>query len=406
MMVDKKSVILCGNLLVCFWFLIVSAVPCFASGYCLYEWSARGSALGGTLVARANDPSAVIYNPAGITQLPGTQMTMGFTIVNPSMTLNFTDPSLEDGYSEDKSWVIPNSFLTHQINDNVWLGMGIYSRVGLGSSYENKDTYAGRYSSTNASIESVSFTPNLAYKISDNLSVAAGAEVIYMAVDLDSYTNYFGEGKIASDGYAFGYNLAVHYKPTDWMALGLTYRSQIDLTVDGEIEFSSASYLNTTMTATEPVPEQVAMGIMVKPMDRLSLEFDAVYTKWSAYENLSITYSNVLGTQTTSKDWEDTWKFGFGVEYTCTEWLVLRAGYVYDNTPVPDDTIDYAIPGSDRQIFSVGTGITYKNWTFDFSCGYLILTDRYIEGLADGTYESTIEDGYAPIIGFNTTYRF
>ena len=43
-----------------------------AEGFALSDFGARGTALAGGMVARADDPSAVAWNPAGITQLPGT----------------------------------------------------------------------------------------------------------------------------------------------------------------------------------------------------------------------------------------------------------------------------------------------------------------------------------------------
>ena len=57
----------------------MSLQPVYGAGFGLYEGSARGNALGGTLVGRADDPSAIYYNPAGITQLKGTQIEGGAT---------------------------------------------------------------------------------------------------------------------------------------------------------------------------------------------------------------------------------------------------------------------------------------------------------------------------------------
>lgn len=51
-----------------------------AEGFALSDFGARGTALAGGMVARADDPSAVAWNPAGITQLPGTQIMVGMMI--------------------------------------------------------------------------------------------------------------------------------------------------------------------------------------------------------------------------------------------------------------------------------------------------------------------------------------
>ncbi len=64
--------------------LAVTASGARAEGFGITEWSARGMALAGGMVARADDASAVAYNPAGITQLPGTTLMFGSALSLPS----------------------------------------------------------------------------------------------------------------------------------------------------------------------------------------------------------------------------------------------------------------------------------------------------------------------------------
>lgn len=51
-----------------------------AEGFSLTQWSARGLALAGGMVGRADDPSAIAYNAAGITRLPGTHVMVGYGV--------------------------------------------------------------------------------------------------------------------------------------------------------------------------------------------------------------------------------------------------------------------------------------------------------------------------------------
>ena len=60
-----------------------AATSALAEGFALTEWSSRGLSLAGGLVGRADDPSAIAYNAAGITQLPGTQLMGGFAAIAP-----------------------------------------------------------------------------------------------------------------------------------------------------------------------------------------------------------------------------------------------------------------------------------------------------------------------------------
>lgn len=150
-----------------------------AEGFALSDFGARGTALAGGMVARADDPSAVAWNPAGITQLPGTQIMVGMTAIQPSGTVDTVD-RFGIGRSTDvdkHTWANPHAYLTHQFSDNLWGGIGIFSRFGLGNSYPTN--WPGRENLKYVSLKTVSLNPNLAFKINDNLSLAVGLEFMY-----------------------------------------------------------------------------------------------------------------------------------------------------------------------------------------------------------------------------------
>jgi long-chain fatty acid transport protein len=403
--------------------LALLPLQAWAAGYGIYEWSARGNALGGAMVARDADPSAVAYNPAAITDLPGAQFQLGFTAVSPSGTMDVHEAGSESMDFADHVWPLPTMYYTRQLSDNYWFGMGMFSRVGLGTDYEDPDTWAGRYNCSYAGIKSVSFTPNLAMKFSDAFSLAVGVDMTYLDFGYDMYFDhpYYGEIKqeISADGWAYGMSLAARYRPYDWLAFGILWRSEIQMEVDGEAEFSSKSYSlpqpgvqdSIDVSGTEPVPESVTMGVMVKPIDRLSLEFDAVWTNWSAYKELVIEYDEPLfGVRdelSSEKNWHNTWRFQFGAEYALTDTVDLRAGYVYDQSPVNDDYEDFAVPCTDRQIVTLGAGWTFQDaWTVDVSYGYLWMKDRDYEARDGGIVELTREDAHAHMAGLSLTYRF
>lgn len=403
----------------------------WAAGYGIYEWSARGNALGGAMVARDADPSAVAYNPSAITDLPGDQFQVGFTAVAPSATMDVKQAGLESMDFADHVWPLPTMYYTRQLSDNYWFGMGMFSRVGLGTDYDDPDTWAGRYNCSYAAIKSVSFTPNLAMKFSDAFSLAVGVDMTYLdfgyntTIDPTRVRNPATRDtdilqEISADGWGYGMNLSARYRPFDWLALGVLWRSEIQLSVDGDVDFtrkgiippSAVGLKDTGVSGTEPIPESVTLGVMVKPVDRLSLEFDAVWTKWSAYKTLVIEYDDplfgFLDEARATKNWSNTWRFQFGAEYALTDDLDLRAGYVYDQSPVNGDYEDYAVPCTDRQIVTLGAGWTFQDaWTLDVSYGYLWMKDRDYEARpAEGIVELSREDAHAHMAGLSLTYRF
>jgi|GEM_PF-1298826 len=216
-----------------------------AAGYALYEFSARGDALGGAMVGRADDPSAIAYNPAGITQLPGAQVMAGMTVIAPSAEVK-TPFGTES--AKDNVWFPPHAYYTQQLNDKWWFGMGLFSRFGLATEFS--DDWAGRYNNYYAHIKSASLNPVLAYKVTDELSLAAGVEAMWFQftqkknIDPTGTNNPLNDpandirSKLDGTAYAPGLTAAVHYKPLSWLAMGATYRSQMELDVQGWADFT------------------------------------------------------------------------------------------------------------------------------------------------------------------------
>ena len=397
--------------------LVLVPLQARASGYAVYEWSARGNALGGAMVARDADPSAVAYNPANITDLPGAQVQVGATAIKPTATMDFKDPSKTDRDFSDAIWGLPTAYYTQQLNDHYWFGFGMFSRVGLGTDYAGGDGWAGRYNCSYAGIQSMSFNPNLAMKFSDQFSLAVGVEATYLRFMYDNTISPVDvKQEIDADGWAYGLNAGARYRPYDWLAFGLAWRSQIDMTVDGHSEFTKKGVFpapaRADISGTEPVPESVTFGVMVKPIDRLSLEADVVWTHWSAYQALTMNYDpkllGVYSSVSSTKNWNNTWRFQFGAEYALTDSVDLRAGYVYDQSPINDDYEDFAVPCSDRQIVTLGLGWKVdQNWVLDLFYGYLWMVDRHYDARsADHIDELDREDAHAHMAGMSLTYKF
>ena len=176
----KKSLVLA--------LILTLAAPAFglgearAEGFSITQWSARGMSLGNGLVGRADDPSAVAYNPAGITQLPGTQLMLGTVVERPSSKMSGEWTNMLSGTKqytttsiEQKTWVIPHFYVTHQMTDRAWLGVGIFSRAGLGNGYP--DGWPGSSALVDVRLQTLTINPNIAFKVTDRLSLAIGAEV-------------------------------------------------------------------------------------------------------------------------------------------------------------------------------------------------------------------------------------
>ncbi|HPG00438.1 MAG TPA: OmpP1/FadL family transporter [Kiritimatiellia bacterium] len=388
---------------------VVSVQTASAAGFGLYEGSARANAQGGAVVARADDPSAIYYNPAGITQLSGLQIMAGATMIGPKTELTTMTPMGNvTTESEDNWWIPPHLYATYQLQDNIWLGFGMYSRFGLGTEFD--EDWPGRYNSYNAVIKSLHFNPNIAVKATDKLSLAAGVSAVWFDLKLQRKLPYSEtqdlDMTLEGDSIGYGFNLALRYEVLDWMALGASYQSRVKETVDGDVDIQIGS---TGAEGDVELPDMLMLGVAFEPMEKLSLEVGAVYTGWSSYDELAVDFSNpmLLGPSAVStKNWENTWRYCMGAEYELSDKLALRAGYVYDEEPSPNETVDYLVPANDRQILSIGAGYKIGDWTIDASYSYLMIADRHIHmRLEDGVLDTETGNGDAHMIGLSVSTK-
>jgi len=407
--------------------LVINVQSAYSAGFSLYEWGARGTSMGGTLIGRADDPSAVAYNPAGITQLEGIQTMVGLSVVAPSGKIETPG---ETTRIKDNFWSPPHAYLTYQMTDRAWLGLGVYTRFGLGTEYD--DDWPGRYNTQFTRVRSLSFNPNIAYKLTDSLSLALGAEVMWFDFQQDKAIPNPGapgvraadiDAELTGDSFGFGGNIALHYKPSDMWAFGLTYKSRVKHTLDGDAKFKNSPapgfFENTSAKGDITLPDSFGAGIMFRPHQKLSLEANAIYTLWSTYDELKIKFSDPLNpfnpaSDVTSADkkWKDVWRFQVGAEYDLNDLIDLRLGYVFDQIPDRDKYADYMTPTSDRHIITTGVGFSWEKLNLDLSYSYLWFENRTIksrdsngDGFPD-ILDSRFRDGETHLMGVSLSYRF
>lgn len=150
-----------------------------AEGFALTQWGAKGLALAGGMVGRADDPSAIAYNAAGITLLPGTHVMGGWgaNVLDGTVALNMTNGTHTSTAIESDISSVPYAYLSRQLNDRFWLGLGLFSRFGLDHKFP--DDWHARYELTNIEFQTLSFVPTVAMKVNDALSLSVGLEFMY-----------------------------------------------------------------------------------------------------------------------------------------------------------------------------------------------------------------------------------
>ncbi len=391
--------------------LFVGSGPGHGSGFALYEGGARSSSLAGAVVARADDLSAIFYNPAGLVQLPKIQIMCGFTTFIPRAEIvTHLGSEAKTNQLQSSASFAPHFFASYQASERVWLGLGLNSPFGLGIQYNSN--WPGSSNIINASIQTLNLNPTIALKVTDYLSVGAGLDIMYLALKLKRVLPLPLVGPQTVDlqggSWGLGFNLGLLLKPLDYLSVGVSYRSQVRQQVEGTARFRPFGPLDADASGSIILPDEIFAGIMVRPLKQLSVEGGVIWTHWELFRRLDTKFSNSLGTLSEPKEWHNTWRGQLGVEYKALTWLDLRAGYAFENEPMPDRFADYLVPSTDRRHnFSIGTGFHWGAATVDLAYVAVLMMDRTVNNSqAAGVLPSDYQGRLSHVAVMSLGYKF
>jgi long-chain fatty acid transport protein len=354
------------------------------AGFALIQQGTAAMAQGNAFVADASDASAIFYNPAGLNQLKTPQVYVGTFLNYPDR--NYSGDGL-DSQTNHRLYRSLTTYIAIPVHDRVALGIGFFSPFGLGTAWP--PTWAGRYLTTYSKLQTYNLNPVISVKVLNNLSLAAGVDFLWSRVKLKRKVQVLGgrfpdgELELNGDGHGTGYNFGLLYEPLSGVKLGVSYRSQIAVTHSGDLTTTlPAPFPPSTIQGSAGIvyPASLTMGIAYSRLKPFTFEFDTTWTGWSSYSKLKVNLDqpqNAVSTSTIPKNWHDAWAFRFGANYEIRPGMKVRAGYIYDLTPVPDSSFDPQVPDANRHIFTVGGDIkVLKRFTLGIAYNYILVEPR------------------------------
>lgn len=358
------------------------ATQTYAAGFQLSEQSAiqMGRAMAGAGVV-GDDLSAVHYNPAGMTLLSGTRMQATGTWV--AVNLDYEGDSGQSENGRLKGQIIPAGFITHQINDSLWAGLGLTVPYGMGTEFG--EGWEGRERGTESMILTFDINPNLAWKVNEKLSVGGGISLQYAKAELGMGMGPM-QANVKGDSWAWGWNVGLMFQPVETVRLGLAYRSNISHNADGHTTLNNVpvktdnglvlTNIRSDMEVRIKTPDTITFSATWEATDALRLSGTARWSKWSNFHSLDVQNLDLAGPQFSStvveNNWDDTWFFSVGADYKLNGQWTIRGGVAYDQGPVENQYRMAVIPDTDRVWFSGGSSYKYTdNLTFDFGATYI-----------------------------------
>ena len=417
---------------------VCAASAAHAAGFMLTEQSAGalGRAYAGVGVD-GTDLSGVYYNPATMTLHPGTQIQAGFVAVGLDLAFEGTGPNSD--VSENGQYntqAIPHGYISHQISDSMWVGLAMTVPFGMGTEYDDDWRFANR--GISAEVLTFDFNPNVAWKVSDKLSLGAGMSIQYASADLKMRKDVVKDlasidSEVDADSWAWGFNVGLMWTPLENLRFGLSYRSKINHNADGDVELDNgklagnnaedfvnhpiygdyaklllSQYGTYDATATISTPAWVMATAAWDVNELLSLYATFRWTDWSSFDELVI--DSDAGSTTVTNKWQDAYLFSVGADLRFTNWWTFRAGIGYESSPIDDPSFRTSIiPDADRWWFALGSSFqATDNMQIDVSAAWLHGTgerDLYTEeggNVKAGRFENL--DAY--LFGVQLVYKF
>jgi long-chain fatty acid transport protein len=401
-------------------YLFSSARHGFASGFGIFTQSADALGQANATTAHSDGPSAVFFNPALLTELPGTQLEIGTTVILPSRDFMAEDGTTAD--NRDTAYFPSSFYISHQFGDRFSAGLGVFNSFGLGTVWDSD--WPGRFIATKSRITTFNINPTLAWQLSPRFSFGAGLNILLLDAKLKNKVDLstFGEPEIGQQftgsGEAAGFNAGILLKLTDQLSFGAAYRSEIKVDIDGKARFDipdSASPLisllfpETRGKTAITLPQQFTAGLAYQFTDAWTMEIGLRWEDWSSFRRLKITLRDPVGGETSSlapRDWHATWAYNIGTKYRVNDRLAIMAGYLYGENPIPDRTFEPGVPDSDTHLFTLGTEWSLDHLKLALAYGFQLQEDRSKRSnlygpLANGEYENHLH-----LIGVSLTHTF
>jgi long-chain fatty acid transport protein len=328
--------------------LAVCLIACKVSGagFQLYtEGSAEALGQAGAISGRTNLVSLAWYNPSALAGSGQASIMAGSTFVQ--INTDFTSPAGNASMSDE--WrTIPHFYAVLPLTDEWTTLLSVNAPYGLITEWPSD--WAGAGLAIYSELRTIYITPSLAWRMTDQWSFSLGFNVVDAEAEL-TRTGVSLEG----DDTGYGYTASAHYKPLENWALGARYQSRVDLKFAGFINGSVPA------SAKLELPSTWNVGLVNTSINNLSVGLDLVWTEWSTYDYLTVNGSSI------PKLWDNVFSIRAGGEYALDDNWAVRAGYIWDESPIPGSTRAPELPGSDRQMLTGGVGWMGKQLGIDLA---------------------------------------
>jgi long-chain fatty acid transport protein len=377
-------------------FILIPVLACLspaqinAEGYRISPPGAFNLGRAGGRIAQVDDSSAVQQNPANLTGLTNAEIQLTPGIIYFSAHFDSSTAPGQTADTKDPWNFIPNLFASMPLDDGkIALGLGVSTPYGLGVHWNPNSsafapgtgvlTYTSPY---DVKLQTININPSAAMKFfDDKLRVGVGLDVMWSELTFKEFYPWFllapgspdGHVKLDGDGFGVGGNLGITWQITDHQRVAVTYRSPVHINYEGSTTIDNVpggGTLSRGFSTSTTFPTIVALGYGIELPHNVRLESDFEWLEYSYFKNLPINTDPSLGLPSSApENWHNSFTIGLGGDWQFADNWVLRAGYQFYKSPIPDNNMTPSIPDANNNVFTIGLGYKHGHHSIEAAYG-------------------------------------
>ena len=384
--------------------------------------------------ALAQNASVVAYNPAAMMGLSSGHYLSGSASYVDAQT-NFKgeknssiSPIVPTGSEEaniERKFIVPSAQYVYRSEQPFAVGMSVSPLYGNKGEWD-KD-FVGRYQGLKTEVTGVNVNASLAFEINPQLMVGLGLNYLDFDATLTRKaaplinTNpplYLGDaqGELKGDGDGWAGNIGIFLRPTDKLDLGLTYRSETSLKLDGSLTVTTpAAKLVNPATVEVKMPQSASLAGAYRFTPQWTALAELTWYDWSVLPAFSaVNPNNNAVVYEEQLNFKDGLRSSIGALYQITPSTQLRFGMAYDQSIVEsssDRTVRF--PDADRIWLSLGAGFQVtQNLGIDVGYSHIFANEATIESPTVVAGKPTMQtlngsfDTDADIFSLQLNYKF
>ena len=379
----------------------------FGLGFAIPNQDAAAIARGNAFIATANDPSAIFYNAAAITQLEGQQVQFGAH----NLAINSEYRSLDGSiHSETKSEIatVPQLYYTSSPKDKPFsYGMGLYAPFGLGLEWPRNTSFSSL--ALEGRLTYLTFNPVIAWEVLPNLSIAAGPTINYATLKLVQGIGFSPGDQFRFDGngWDIGVTAGILWKPHDQWAVGATYRGPTAINFEGKS--ITKPYAPSEKTSGElNFPQSIGAGIGYIPSTHWNFEAYVIWTDWDSLD--TPVFKKASGDVPFALNWQSSFMTGIGATRSFDNGWFVSAGYFFSQNSTSEKNFNPIVPDTDLHVGSAGFGYKGEHWHYALSGQLITGAWRTVSGSESPSLVGETADGryqwFNQSVNFSIAYQF